>query len=49
MADVQQIKKIVPLIACEISFCPYVCKLVFGVDLLDLNFGAQINSVKQPP
>ena len=29
--------------------CPYdVCKLVFGVDILDLNFEVQINSVKQP-
>ena len=25
-----------------------VCKLVFGVDILDLNFGVQINSVEQP-
>ena len=48
MADVKQIKKIVPLIACEIPFCQYVCKLVFGVDILDLNLEVQINSVKQP-
>ena len=38
MADVKQITKIVPLIACEIHFCQYVCKLVFGVDILDLDF-----------
>ena len=38
MADVKQIKKIVPLMACEIPFCQYVCKLVFGVDVPDLNF-----------
>ena len=43
MADVKQIKKIVPLIACESPFCQYVCKLVFGVDMLDLNSGVQIN------
>ena len=48
MADVMKIKKIVPLIAREFSFCQYVCKLVFGVDILDLNLGVQINSVKQP-
>ena len=48
MADVQQIKKIVPLIACVILICHYVCELVFGVDILDLNFGVQIISVKQP-
>ena len=27
---------------------PCVCKLVFGVDILDLNLGIQINPVKQP-
>ena len=34
MADVKQVKKIVPLITCEIPFCQYVCKLVFGVNVL---------------
>ena len=48
MADAEQMKKIVPLITCEILFCQYICKLVFGVDILDLNLGVQINSVKQP-
>ena len=41
-------EKIVPLIACEIPFCQYICELVFGVDILDLNVGVQIISVKQP-
>ena len=48
MADVKQMKEIVPLTACEIPFCQYVCKLVFGVDILDKNFGVQMNPVKQP-
>ena len=48
MADVTQMEKIVPLITCEILFCQYVCKLVFVVDILGLNLGVQINSVKQP-
>ena len=48
MADVEQMKKIVPLITCEILFCQNVCKLVFGVDILDLNSWVQIDSVKQP-
>ena len=48
MADVKQMKKIVPLIACEIPFCQYDCKLVFGVDILDLKLGVQIDSVRQP-
>ena len=47
-ADVKQIKKIVPPTACESPFCQYVCKLVLGVDILDLNLEFQINSVKQP-
>ena len=48
MEDVQQIKNIVPLIACEIPFGQHVCKLVFGVDILDLNFCGPDYSVKQP-
>ena len=38
----------VPLITCEIPFSQHVCELVSGVDLTDLNFGVQINPVKQP-
>ena len=41
MADVKQMKKIVPLITCEIPLCRYVCKLVFGADILDLNLRVQ--------
>ena len=48
MADVKQIKKFVPLIACGIPSCQYVCKLVFGVNKFDLDFGVQVDSVKQP-
>ena len=48
MVDVTQMKKIVPVIACEITLGQYVCKLVFGVNVLDSNFAVQINSVKQP-
>ena len=42
MADVKQMKKIVPLITCDIPFCQYVCKLVFGADILDLNLGSRL-------
>ena len=35
-------KKIVPIITCEIPFCQYVCKLVFGVDVFDLDFRVQM-------
>ena len=48
MADVKQMKKIVPLITCDHPFCQCVCKLVFGVDILDMNLGVQIDSLKQP-
>ena len=48
MADVEQMEKIVPFITCEITFCQYVCNLVFGVDATSLNFRIKINPVKQP-
>ena len=47
MADVRQMGKIVPLTTRVISLCQYVCELVFGVDVLDLNLWIQINSVKE--
>ena len=47
MADVEQMKKIVPLNTCEIAFGQNVCELMFGVDVSDLNFRVQFNSVKQ--
>ena len=37
MADVEQMKKIVPFVTCEIAFGQNVCKLMFGVDVPDLN------------
>ena len=33
MADVEQMKKIVLLISCEITFGQHVCELMFGVDV----------------
>ena len=48
MADVEQMKKIVPFITCEITFGQYVCELMFGVDVPNLNLGIQINPIKQP-
>ena len=40
-------EKIVLLITCAISLCQYLCELVCGVDILDLNLWIQIHSVKQ--
>ena len=48
MADVEQTQKMVPFITCDISLCKYVCELVFGVIVLNLDLGVQIDSVKQP-
>ena len=47
MADIEQMKKLVPLITCEIPFGQHVCELMFGVNVTDLNFGVQIYPVKQ--
>ena len=41
-------KKIVPLITCEIPFSQHVCDLEFGVNETDLNLRVQIDPVKQP-
>ena len=36
MADIAQMKKIVPLITCEIPFGQNVCELLFGVNVKGL-------------
>ena len=48
MTDIEQMKKIVPLITCESPFGQNVCELVFGVNVTDLNFSDQMKPVKQP-
>ena len=48
MADVEQVKKIVPFDTCEVAFGQNDCELLFGVDVPNLNLGVQINSVEQP-
>ena len=49
MADItKQIQKIVLLITCETPCCQFVCHLVFGVNVPDLNLRIQIDSVRQP-
>ena len=48
MADVEQAQQMIPLITCEIPLCKYVCELVFGVDVLDLDLGVQVDSIEQP-
>ena len=46
MADIEQMKEIVPFIMCETSCGQHVCELVFGVSIFDFDFGVQIDSVK---
>ena len=48
MADVEQLKKIIPFVTCEITFGQNVCKLMLGVNVSNLNFRIKINPVKQP-
>ena len=48
MAVVEQKQKMIPFITCEISLCQYVCELVLGVDVFDLDLGVQIDSIRQP-
>ena len=48
MGNIEQMKKIIPLIAHEISFGQNVCELMFGVNVFDLDLGVQIDSIKQP-
>ena len=48
MADVEQMKKIVPFVTCVITFGQNVCKLMFGINVSNLNFKIKINPVKQP-
>ena len=48
MADVEQTQKMIPFLTCEISRCQYVCELVLGVNVFNLDLGVQIDSIKQP-
>ena len=43
MNDVEQTKKMVPLITREITFGQHVSKLVLGVNIFDLDFGGSNN------
>ena len=48
MANVEQKQKMIPFITCEISLGQYDSKLVLGVNILDSDFGVQVDPVKQP-
>ena len=46
MANIEQTQQIIPFVTCETSFGWDVGKLVFGVDVLDLDFWVQIDSIE---
>ena len=48
MANIKQSQQMIPFITREIPFCQDVCELVLGVDVFDLDFGIQIDSIEQP-
>ena len=48
MANVKQAQQMIPFVTCEISLCQYVCELVFVVNVFDLDFRVQIDSIEKP-
>ena len=42
MANIEQTQQMTPFVTCEVSFGQNVGKLVFGLDVLDLDFGSKI-------
>ena len=48
MHDVEPTKKMIPLVTRGAPFGQHMSELVFGVNILDLNFWFQIDSVEQP-
>ena len=48
MADVEQMKKIIPFVTCEITFSQKVGELMFGINASNLILRIKINPVKQP-
>ena len=45
--DVEQKEKMIPFIKSEIAYRHHVCGLVLGIDMFDLDFWFQFDSVKQ--
>ena len=46
--DVEKTQKVIPLIPRETSFGWNVSKVVFGVNIFDLDFGIHVDPIKQP-
>ena len=48
MADVEQMKNIIPFVTCEITTGQNVCELMFGINVSNLNFRIKIHPVTPP-
>ena len=48
MANSKQSQQMIPFITCEIPLVNMSASWVSGVDVFDLDFGVQINSIEQP-
>ena len=48
MANVIQTQKMIPFITCEVPLVSMSASWFFGVNVFDLDFGVQINSIEQP-
>ena len=46
MANVEQTQKMIPFVTCEIPLVSMSASWVFGVNVLDLDFWAQIDSIE---
>ena len=42
MADIEQMKKIIPFVTCEITFGQNFCELMFGINESKLNFRIKV-------
>ena len=48
MVNIEQAQQMIPLITCAISLGQYGMRVVLGVDVVDLDFGIQVDSIEQP-
>ena len=48
MAGVKQGQQMIAFITCVIPLCLDVCKLIFGVDVFDLDLRVKIDLIEQP-
>ena len=47
MANIEQTQKMIPFVTCEFPLVSMLANWFFGVDVLDLDFSVQIDSIEQ--